>query len=277
MLDDEVQVLEVGRRVVDVMNIECILVQGDDGRPLVNVDVLDAELVAQLEALIGVGIVELPSLGLSLPLGGVEFDALDVELFLHEVDIFERQLAVARVERPVEDEPVRIGLRHRGVLLDRVEPALVEVLQISRLKDRHVVGSVDEQVVIHFVGVVFAELLKRPQLLLGAQRRVIGVEAFDELLAVNVALIVRAAVPHVGVAVDDEDLFAGAGLVHESLPLCSLAAAALDVCGGGGVTSTLAAVPCRPAARFAYSQYSNMSSMRPNKVMVLSSTFTIRP
>ena len=48
-----------------------------------------------------------------------------------------------------------------------------------------------------------------------AECRVVGIEAFDELLAVNVALIVRAAVPHVGVPVDDEDLFTGAGLVHD--------------------------------------------------------------
>ena len=50
MFDDPVQALEVGRRVVDVMDVERVLVQGDDGRPLVHVDVLDAELVAQLEA-----------------------------------------------------------------------------------------------------------------------------------------------------------------------------------------------------------------------------------
>ena len=50
MLDDPVEVLEVGRRVVDVVDVEGVLVERDDRRALVDVDVLDAELVAQLEA-----------------------------------------------------------------------------------------------------------------------------------------------------------------------------------------------------------------------------------
>ena len=55
---------------------------------------------------------------------------------------------------------------------------------------------------------VFLELLLLPELLLRAQVRMIGVEAVDELLAVDVLLVCRAAVPEMGVSVDDENLFA---------------------------------------------------------------------
>ena len=46
VLDDEVQVREVGRRVVDVGDVERVLVQRPDRRALVHVDVLDAEFLS---------------------------------------------------------------------------------------------------------------------------------------------------------------------------------------------------------------------------------------
>ena len=45
VLDDEVELLVVGRDVVDVGDVEGVLVQRPDRRALVDVDVLDAELV----------------------------------------------------------------------------------------------------------------------------------------------------------------------------------------------------------------------------------------
>ena len=46
----------------------------------------------------------------------------------------------------------------------------------------------------------------------------IGVEALDELLAVNVFLVGGAAVPKMGVPVDDEYLFTVSGPVHGDSP-----------------------------------------------------------
>jgi hypothetical protein len=46
----------------------------------------------------------------------------------------------------------------------------------------------------------------------------IGIEAVDELLAVNVLQVVLAAVPKVNVAVNDEDLFTVRGSVHDLSP-----------------------------------------------------------
>ena len=46
----------------------------------------------------------------------------------------------------------------------------------------------------------------------------VGVEAVDELLAVDVALIGRRGIPEVGVSVDDEQLFPVAGPIHHVPP-----------------------------------------------------------
>ena len=49
VLDDEVELREVGRGVVDVGHVEGVLVQRPDRRSLVDVDVLDPELLALLQ------------------------------------------------------------------------------------------------------------------------------------------------------------------------------------------------------------------------------------
>ena len=122
--------------------------------------------------------------------------------------------AVTRIEAAVANESIGMGLLQRIVALGRVEPIDVEVAEIRRLQDRHVDVTLDEKVVVHGLGVVLLELVLGPQLLLGAQARVIVVKAVDELLAVDVLLVCRAAVPKMGVAIDDKDLFAGACFVH---------------------------------------------------------------
>jgi hypothetical protein len=46
----------------------------------------------------------------------------------------------------------------------------------------------------------------------------IGIEAFDELLAMNILLVVGAAIPIMRVPVDDEYLFTISGPVHGDSP-----------------------------------------------------------
>ena len=106
------------------MDVERVLVERDDRRSLVDVDVLDAELLAQLEAFVGVGIGELPALGVAVPFGRVELHALDVVGLLQEVDVFQRLLAVARIEGAVDDEAVRIALRHSALRSIVLKPFL---------------------------------------------------------------------------------------------------------------------------------------------------------
>ena len=59
-------------------------------------------------------------------------------------EVVQAGFAVARVERAVDDEAVRVRLLHRVVVLGGVEALVVEVGQIGRLADRHVVVATDE-------------------------------------------------------------------------------------------------------------------------------------
>ena len=64
MLDDEVQVLERGRDIIDVSDVERVSVQRDDGRPLMDVNILDTELLRRFQIFVGVLVGQLVALGL---------------------------------------------------------------------------------------------------------------------------------------------------------------------------------------------------------------------
>ena len=65
VLDNEVEVGEVGGRVVDVGDVGGVPVQRPDGRALVNVDVSDAQFLAGLEVAVGPRVVEAGLVGLA--------------------------------------------------------------------------------------------------------------------------------------------------------------------------------------------------------------------
>src|SRR5690606_39067474 len=102
------------------------------------------------------------------------------------------------IEGSVDDEALRITLGDLGIAFDGVAAVPVEILEIGRLDDGHVVGPVDEQVVIEIVGAVLLELALLPKLILRAEIGMIGVKTLHELLAMNVALVLRTAVPEMG-------------------------------------------------------------------------------
>jgi hypothetical protein len=103
VLHHEVEVGEVGGRVVDVGHVEGVQVQRADRRALVHVDVRDAQLPTQFEIPAGHGIGELPAAGVPVPVGGVE---LDVHHLAPEVlDGGRRPLT--RLERLERDEIIR--------------------------------------------------------------------------------------------------------------------------------------------------------------------------
>ncbi len=218
MLDDEIEVGEVGRRDIDVADGEGILVERDDRRPLMDVQVLDAKLDASLQVAFGPGVGQFPAARFAAPFGGVELGARDLVGVDQLLEVVEAGLAVTWVPRAVQDEAVGVCLFDEGVPFGGVEAFLIEIRQIGRLQDRHVVVTLDEKIVVHGVRRILVELLLRPHFLRRAQRVVIAVEAVDELLAVHVLLIGRAAIPKVGVAVDDENFLALVGLVHLSPP-----------------------------------------------------------
>jgi hypothetical protein len=62
VLDDEVELGERGRRLVDVVDVERIAVQWPDRRALVDVDVADAEVLGLLEVAQCPVVAELPAL-----------------------------------------------------------------------------------------------------------------------------------------------------------------------------------------------------------------------
>ena len=217
MLDDEVQLREVGRGLVDIRHVEGVAVQRQDRRTLVDMDVLDAELLRFLEVPLSPVVAELVALARPVPFGGIELDALELILGRQFAQRFKPHFAVARVPGAVEDETVGVFFLQHGVLFGRVEAVDVEVLQVSRLEDRHVVVTFDEQVVVHRLGAVLVELFLRPDIFFRAERRMVAVEAVDELLAVDVLQVLLAAVPQVGVTVDDEDFFAVRRPVHAFL------------------------------------------------------------
>src|SRR5260221_10124402 len=63
--------------------------------------------------------------------------------------LIEAPFAVPRVERAIYDETIGIGLLHRVVALDIVETFFVEVGQVGRLQDRHIVVAMHEEIVVH--------------------------------------------------------------------------------------------------------------------------------
>lgn len=116
MLDDEVQIREVRGDVIHVGDVERVAVQRPDRRPLVDVDVADAELAAGLEVPVGPRIVELPAAGFPVPFGGVELDALQVVFLGVEAQLIEADLAVAGIEVMVVGQLVRMRPRQVGGL-----------------------------------------------------------------------------------------------------------------------------------------------------------------
>src|SRR5581483_9190241 len=98
MVDDEPEVWEVGGDLVDVAHVEGVAVQGVDGRTLVDVDNVDAELPAFFEVARDVLLLHRVALRLALPFGGVELDAAEAPLRVVGFEPVEAGLAVARVD-----------------------------------------------------------------------------------------------------------------------------------------------------------------------------------
>src|SRR5512146_2922172 len=121
VLDDEAQVGEERGWLVYVADVEGVFVERVDRRPLVDVEVDDAQLLALLQEPHGLGAGELPPLRAALPLGRVELDAHDVVLALQPPQVLQSTVAVAWIERAVEDEAVGVRLFRDTILLGGVE------------------------------------------------------------------------------------------------------------------------------------------------------------
>ena len=163
VLDDEVELLVAGRDLVDVGDVERVLVQRPDRRPLVDVDVLDAQLDALLEERRRDRVVELVAARAVVPLGRVELDALEAVALGVLLELAQAGVAVTRVEAAVDDQLVRVpATSHRVVHLGRVEAGRVPLLQVRRLEHGDVDVAVLEHVLLEVLLGVLLEVLDRP-------------------------------------------------------------------------------------------------------------------
>src|SRR6185312_12007808 len=210
---DEVEVLVVGRRRVDVDGAEGVLVQRPDRGALVGVDVLDAQLLALLQEAVGLRGVQPPAARVLVPLGGVDLDALQVPLLGVFFELLEARVAFARVEPAVDDDPVGVlgqQVLEAAVLVDGVEALGVPVVEVRRLEDDLVDVALDEHVLLEVLGRDLEVLLVVP-VGLGRGQLVVAVEAVDPALRVLLAPrlpVLAAGVPEMAVGVDDVVLLA---------------------------------------------------------------------
>ena len=117
-----------------------------------------------------------------------------------------------------------------GRLVGLAEALVVELAEVGGLEDRVVDVAVGEQVFHQPFAALVEVFLVRPDLGLRRQIAVVVVEAVDELLAVDVALVLRTGVPEGDVGVDDE--VAGVVLaVHELSPSERQSVTAVTTCG----------------------------------------------
>ena len=100
------------------------------------------------------------------------------------------------------------------------ETLVVELAEVRRLEDRVVDVAVVEQVVHQPVAALVQVLLVGPDLGLRRKVAVVVVEAVDELLAVDVALVLRSRVPQGDMGVDDEVAGVVLAVHFRSLPSC---------------------------------------------------------
>ena len=210
MLDDEVELREVGRRVVHVGDVEGVLVQRPDRRALVDVDVLHAQLLRPGQEAVGLRVFERPAARAVQPLGGVELDSLGLPAGDVCLELLHRRVTAPWLEAAVDDELARVLLGQLAVLRRGVEALGVPGLQVGRLEDRDVDVPVLEDVLHQALFGVLLEPLDRP-VGLGRPQRLVGVEAVDPPLGeVLLALlpVLRTRVPVVHVAVHHEVLLA---------------------------------------------------------------------
>ena len=234
VLDDEVQRREVGSRVIDVGDVERVLVQRPDRRPLVHVDVLDAQFLAPLQVPVRLRVGQLPAARALPPLGGVELDTLATPPGDVVSQRLEAGVSLAGVPTGVQDEPARVLLGQQRVALGGVEALLVPLLEVGGLHDPHVDVAGLEQVVNGVLLGVLHVLLQRPPGVLRPEA-VVGVEALDPALGELLGTghpVVRRGVPVVHVRVDHEVLLAVL-LVHGSAlpPLCDMTPRRPRTCG----------------------------------------------
>lgn len=165
------------------------------------VNVPDAERRTFLQKRIAGRIGQSVSSARAAPLGRVELYAGNLVRPDEFVQIIEAGLPIPRIERTAHDETRRISLAHLMVSLGRIEAGAIELLQVGRLTDREVREALHEQVVVHRFRPGIIEALFLPAILCRPEP-VKGIEAVDELLAMDVFDTTRRRIPEMDMRVE---------------------------------------------------------------------------
>ena len=194
---------DVVRAVVDAR-------RGAEGDGLVDRDHVDPELERALDDRDRVvRVVEQHRQGLAAVVAGrVELDPVDPVLAHLALEIGDRPVALERVDRPVEEHPVRVALLQLEALVDR-DQAVVEVVVERRAVVRdHVHHGLLEEDLLELIGLPVARPLlhRRPVLVVRREQVMEAVAPGREALGELVGPVLR--LPVVGVAdrVDDDRL-----------------------------------------------------------------------
>ncbi len=202
---------EVRRRVVDVGDVERVLVQRPDRRSLVDVDVLDAELLARLQIPVGLRILERPAARALPPLRGIE-------LARPWTRSARRSLAaVFRPSSPSRGSQRVLGMNLPGCFSPSaalrsvvLNPSLYHSVRYVGWKIATSTWPSSKTSFMRSSSEYFWNLLERP-VRLGRPEPLVRVEALDPALGVLLGArhpVVRGGVPVVHVAVDHEVLLA---------------------------------------------------------------------
>src|SRR4029450_8137174 len=96
---------------------------------------------------VGPGVVQPPAFRALPPFGGVELKPRNRVLLDHVTELLQPGLFRPGVEGTVEDKTVWVLLLERVILLVRVKPVFVKLIEISRVEDAHVDVPLDEEIV----------------------------------------------------------------------------------------------------------------------------------
>ncbi len=128
MLDNKIQIREVGRTMVDIGDIKRIPVERNNRRSLMDMDIFDPKFLAALQISIGCWVGKLIAPAVTFPFSCIEFHAFYFINLRHRIQRLQAAFAIARVECTVQNEAIRITGFQDRILLQRVETVFIEIL-----------------------------------------------------------------------------------------------------------------------------------------------------
>jgi hypothetical protein len=127
MLNDKVEVSKCGRCFVHVSHVKSVFIQRSNRRAFVHVDILNPKFPTFFQVSIGPGIAQFPSLGISVPFGGVKLYSLPLIGFGVSLQKLQTVLPVARIPKSVCDDAIRMLPSEGLISLEIGKSMMIEV------------------------------------------------------------------------------------------------------------------------------------------------------